>query len=244
MTSPLIELIQSSIHSQERTPLYMKVVNALTQAIEKQMLVSGEFLPTERELSTQLGVSRITVRKSLEVLSERGIVTRSQGLGTMVSQTLEYSGKGAPGFSEQIVAKGKKPNTVWIKKETVTCSDEISQQLHIPKTQSVFLLKRIRFVDESPVSIEESYVPLNLISDPDNIQVSLYDYFNRNGIFPNRTKSRVSTKMPTPEVQEKLQIDDKTPILLIEQTAFNEAGIAIEYSINTCRGDLYVFVSE
>ncbi|MDI5166137.1 UTRA domain-containing protein, partial [Salmonella enterica subsp. enterica serovar Montevideo] len=43
----------------------------------------------------------------------------------------------------------------------------------------VFLLKRIRYVDEDAVSIEESWVPAHLIHDVDAIGISLYDYTNK-----------------------------------------------------------------
>ncbi len=50
--------------------------------------------------------------------------------------------------------------------------------------------------------------------------------------------------MPTEEFLEKLNIDDTVPVLLIEQTAYDKKGVPIEYSINHCRGDMHVFVSE
>jgi DNA-binding GntR family transcriptional regulator len=50
--------------------------------------------------------------------------------------------------------------------------------------------------------------------------------------------------MPTKEILEKLQIEETIPVLLIEQIAFDSTGTPIEYSINRCRGDMYVFVSE
>jgi DNA-binding GntR family transcriptional regulator len=44
------------------------------------------------------------------------------------------------------------------------------------------LLKRIRYVDDDAVSIEESWVPVGLIPDPDAIGISLYDYFRSQNI--------------------------------------------------------------
>ncbi|SQJ18837.1 gntR family transcriptional regulator [Salmonella enterica subsp. enterica] len=61
--------------------------------------------------------------------------------------------------------------------------------LAIPAGSDVFLLKRIRYVDEDAVSIEESWVPAHLIHDVDAIGISLYDYFRRQHIYPQRTRS-------------------------------------------------------
>ena len=241
---PLIDLIKSSIDKKDKSPLYMKVANAVKQATEHKILKGGDFIPTERELSSLVGVSRITIRKSLDLLEQDGVIVRSRGLGTMISDTVEYSGKEATGFSQQVVLKGKKPDTLWIKKDTIACSEEIAGQLNIAPQDEVFLLKRVRYIDEQAVSIEESYVPSHFIHDPEEIQLSLYDYFRSQDMAPTKTQSRVSAKMPSSEVLDKLQIDNNVPVLLIEQTAFNRQGTPIEYSINHCRGDMYVFVSE
>jgi len=241
---PLIDLIQARIEKTDKSPLYIKIAESVKNATQQKILKGGDFIPAEREFSDLLGVSRITVRKALDLLDKDGVIVRSRGLGTMIRDTLEYSGEVATGLSQQAVLKGKKPDTLWIKKETISCSSQIAEKLNIKQGEEVFILKRVRYIDEQAVSIEESYVPSALIHDPDEIQLSLYDYLRSQNIIPFRTQSRVSAKMPTEESLEKLHIDEYTPVLLIEQTAFDSAGHPIEYSINYCRGDLYVFVSE
>lgn len=191
---PLIELILTRIEQKDKSPLYMKISESVKVATEQKILKSGDFIPTEREFSDLLGVSRITIRKALDVLDKDGVIVRSRGLGTMISDTVEYSGKAATGFSQQVVLKGKKPDTLWIKKDTVSCVAEIAQTLNLKEGEEVFLLKRVRYIDEQAVSIEESYVPSDLIQDPDDIQLSLYDYFHSQNITPSRTQSRVSQK--------------------------------------------------
>ncbi|MFC1237507.1 UTRA domain-containing protein [Vibrio sp. F74] len=56
------------------------------------------------------------------------------------------------------------------------------QSYHLTLNDEVFLLKRVRYIDEQAVSIEESYVPSHLIHYPDDIQLSLYDYFRSRDI--------------------------------------------------------------
>ncbi|MGF1874677.1 GntR family transcriptional regulator [Photobacterium frigidiphilum] len=240
----LISLIKARIAQKDKSPLYVKVSETIKQAIQQKMLVGGDFLPTERELSEMLSISRITVRKALDVLDKDQVVVRSRGCGTMVSDTLEYSLKEPKGFSQQVVLKGKRPDTLWIKKEIVASNADIAEQLNISVNDEVFLLKRIRYVDDQPVSIEESYVPAHLIADADDIQVSLYEYFRSQNIILTRTKSRVSAQMPTDEFLEHLGLKSTVPVLVIKQVAFDISGQLMEYSVNYCRGDMYVFVAE
>ncbi|KSV56945.1 hypothetical protein ATO21_02590 [Pediococcus acidilactici] len=66
---------------------YKQISEELIQQIE-----SGEFaikskLPSEKELCNQYDVSRITVRKALAELEEKGYITRRQGQGSFVKKT-------------------------------------------------------------------------------------------------------------------------------------------------------------
>ena len=59
-----------------------------------------------------------------------------------------------------------------------------------------------------------------------------------------RTRSRVSARMPDAEFQSHIQLDSKVPVLVIKQVALDQQQRPIEYSISHCRSDLYVFVCE
>ena len=240
----LIAQLIERISAADNTPLYMKFAQTVKNAVRSGILEHGNILPGERDLSQLTGVSRITVRKAMQALEEEGVVTRARGYGTQINNIFEYSLKEAHGFSQQVVLSGKKPDTLWVNKRMVPCPEEVAQQLAIAVGSEVFLLKRIRYVDEDAVSIEESWVPAHLIHDVDTIGVSLYDYFRSQHIFPQRTRSRVSARMPDAEFQAHIQMDAKVPVLVIKQVALDQQQRPIEYSISYGRSDLYVFVCE
>ncbi|MCJ8537177.1 GntR family transcriptional regulator [Enterobacter cloacae] len=240
----LIAQLNERIAAPDNMPLYLKFAETVKNAVRSGVLEHGNILPGERDLSQLTGVSRITVRKAMQALEEEGVVTRARGYGTQINNIFEYSLKEARGFSQQVVLRGKKPNTLWVNKRVVKCPEEVASQLSVPPDSEVFLLKRIRYVDDDAVSIEESWVPVELIHDPDAIGISLYDYFRSQNIFPQRTRSRVSARMPDSEFQAHISMDDKIPVLVIKQVALDQQYRPIEYSISYCRSDLYVFVCE
>lgn len=240
----LVEQLKQRFAAPDNAPLYLKFVETVKNAVRTGLLPQGNILPGERDLSQLTGVSRITVRKAMQALEDEGVVTRSRGYGTQINATFEYSLKEARGFSQQVVLRGKKPNTLWVNKRVVKCPADVAEHLAIPAESEVFLLKRIRYVDEDAVSIEESYVPTGLIADPDEIGVSLYDYFRSQNIIPQRTRSRVSARMPDSEFQSHIKLETPVPVLVIKQVAFDPHNRPIEYSISHCRSDLYVFVCE
>ncbi len=188
----LIAQLKERIAAPDNTPLYLKFAETVKNAVRSGVLAHGNILHGERDLSLLAGVSRITVRKAMQALEEAGVVTRARGYGTQINNIFEYSLKEARGFSQQVVLRGKTPNTLWVNKRVVKCPEEIARHLSLAPDSDVFLLKRIRYVDDDAVSIEESRVPVGLIPNPDDIGVSLYDYFRSQNIFPQRTRSRVS----------------------------------------------------
>ena len=64
--------------------LYQKIYNDLILDIENKKYQIGDKLPTEAELSKQYKVSRITAKKAMDMLAEKKLVARRQGLGTIV----------------------------------------------------------------------------------------------------------------------------------------------------------------
>lgn len=240
----LIDQLIQRFSQADNAPLYLKFAETVKSAVRSGILPQGNILPGERDFSQLTGVSRITVRKAMQTLEDDGVVTRSRGYGTQINSTFEYSLKEARGFSQQVVLRGKKPNTLWVNKRVVKCSPEVAEQLAVAADSDVFLLKRIRYVDEDAVSVEESYVPAELIADADDIGVSLYDYFRSQNIIPQRTRSRVSARMPDSEFQSHIKMETPVPVLVIKQVAFDPQNRPIEYSISYCRSDLYVFVCE
>lgn len=240
----LIEQLKERIAAADNMPLYLKFAETVKNAVRNGLLAHGNILPGERDFSGLTGISRITVRKAMQTLEDEGVVTRSRGYGTQINNIFEYSLKEARGFSQQVVLRGKKPDTLWVNKRIVACPAEVAEKLAIDTDSDVFLLKRIRYVDDDAVSIEESWVPAPLINDVDAIGVSLYDYFRSQRIYPQRTKSRVSARMPDADFQTHIQMENTVPVLVISQVALDQQNRPIEYSISTCRSDLYVFVCE
>jgi DNA-binding GntR family transcriptional regulator len=123
LISQLVERIAAS----DNAPLYLKFADTIKDAVRSGWLENGNILPGERDLSQLTGVSRITVRKALQLLEDEGVVTRSRGYGTQINNIFEYSLKEARGFTQQVVLRGKKPDTLWVNKRVVKCPEEVAR---------------------------------------------------------------------------------------------------------------------
>ena len=67
-------------------PLYQQLSEKIKQQITDGKLKAGDKLMTEAEFSQHFEVSRITVRKAIELLADDGFVVRKQGIGTFVAE--------------------------------------------------------------------------------------------------------------------------------------------------------------
>src|SRR5207302_8486081 len=71
---------------QRVAPLYYQVQHTITQRISRGEYPSGSQLPSETELSRELGVSRVTVREALRVLAQEKLRFKTQGRAASVSE--------------------------------------------------------------------------------------------------------------------------------------------------------------
>ena len=69
----------------EETSLYYGVKKKICKMIFEDVYRDGDYIPPERKLSEELGVSRVTVRKALQLLENEKIIERIQGSGTRVA---------------------------------------------------------------------------------------------------------------------------------------------------------------
>ncbi len=66
-------------------PLYKRVAEGLRRSILNGELPDGTRLPPETELASKMGVSHLTLRKGLKILSEQGLLAQRQRCGTFVT---------------------------------------------------------------------------------------------------------------------------------------------------------------
>jgi GntR family transcriptional regulator len=74
-------------------PFYRQVVDQVAQLVRSGQLAPGARLPSVRELSAQLLVSLITVRRSYSDLEAAGLIVRKQGQGTFVAETVKATSR-------------------------------------------------------------------------------------------------------------------------------------------------------
>src|SRR3984957_8197710 len=141
--------------------LYSRVETVLAGEISDGDLRVGDQLPTEDSLIARFEVSRITVRRAIQNLVNRGLVEIRRGKGTFVAAPkITQDLKELSGFVEDMHALGHQPTARVIAKEIVPANATVARQLALTKGERVVRIRRVRLADSVPLSFDETYLPL------------------------------------------------------------------------------------
>jgi GntR family transcriptional regulator len=225
-------------------PLYQQLQRSLREAIERRLLGPDDALPAERDLATELDVSRITVRKAIDGLVSEGLLTRRQGSGTFVCARVEKNFSKLTSFSEDMRARGRTPHSKWLKRSVGTVTPEESLTLRSSPGTPVYRFQRIRIADDAPMALEYATVLASCLPSLEAVESSLYEALERTGNRPVRALQRLRAVLLTAEQAELLGAKEKDAGLLVERLGFHQDGRAVEFSQSFYRGDIYDFVAE
>ena len=225
-------------------PLYRRLQEALRGAIESSLLRPQDALPAERELAADFDVSRITIRKALDALVAEGLLTRKQGVGTFVSGRVEKQFAKLTSFSEDMIARGRKPRSEWLLRASGAVTPDESLTLGLSPGAPVYRFHRIRFADDLPMAVEYSTIPGFGLEGADAVADSLYEALNAAGNRPTRALQRLRAVLFDEERAQLLGMEAGAPGLYIERRGFLDDGRVIEATESWYRGDAYDFVAE
>lgn len=80
-----------NINPELKIPIYQQIVDAIRVAIKKEILLSGQRLPTVQEMTETLGIARGTVKRAYDELEHISLIEKVQGRGTFVSYSHDNS---------------------------------------------------------------------------------------------------------------------------------------------------------
>jgi GntR family transcriptional regulator len=229
-------------------PLYGKVEEVLASEIGRGELKPGDRLPSEDELLARFGVSRITVRRAIQNLIQRGTLEIRRGLGTFVlapkvSQELTK----LTGFVEDMDIHGRKASARVVSKSVVAANEIVAHHLGISKGTRVMRIERVRLADSVPMSFDETYLPLEIGQKivRNNLRVNpIFTLLEEKyGFSLTEAEYKLEAVSASARVAEALAVREGSPIFRIERTSFAKGGQPVDYETLSYRGDLIRFVT-
>lgn len=238
--------MEKSIDLTSYKPLYLQISEILRNQIKEGKYSAGDMLPSESELLENFPVSRNTAKRALEELVRDGLAIRIQGKGTFVPKNIvDFGLHRLTSFTEETMFKGLVPSSKVIKFIQIPANDLLAKSLEIAKDDPVYHLNRIRFGDEFPMAIQESFIPAKLCEGLDAYDFSQESLFL---VLEKKFHLKISWQKQSikPCVAKKkeaaaLEIDLGSPLLYMEGVAYLERDIPFEFKKDFYRSDLYDF---
>ncbi len=217
---------------------------AIREAIQSQVLAPDDALPAERQIASELAVSRITVRKAIDGLVEEGLLVRRQGSGNFVCSRFEKNFAKLTSFSEDMRSRGRTPRSEWLRRSEGAVSPEEALTLRLSPGAPVYRFHRLRFADDTPMCLEYATVAGEALPSLASVGDSLYEALETAGNRPVRALQRLRALLLNTEQARLLHAREGDAGLLVERVGFLRDGRAVELTQSFFRGDTYDFVAE
>jgi GntR family transcriptional regulator len=208
----------------------------------------GEAIPSERQLSADLGVSRLTVRAALDELVREGYLIRRRGAGTFVSEPKIAQELTMTSFTEEMRRRGMRPGSKTLDLKVVPAGARLGRLLRVSPSEPVLVANRLRLADGETMAIETLHIRAALVpglAARDLERQSFYELLtDRYGIVVVGGTQAIEPTVTNEEESEALGVPLHSPAFLFERITRGEDGEIVEYVRSLYRGDRYRIVSE
>jgi GntR family transcriptional regulator len=121
-----------TISRESKLPLYTQLYDILRAKITLGEWQPGEMIPPENELIERHQISRTTVRQTLDMLVNEGLIYRQRGRGTFVAHpTVEQTLLRIVSFTDDMHQRGFEPSTEVLFSGLVLAANDIAKQLRV-----------------------------------------------------------------------------------------------------------------
>lgn len=239
-------------------PLWQDIAAGLRDLITDGHYKPAATLPTEKDLGEQYGVSRDTVRRALNRLTQEGLLTPGRGrLGRQVRTSKRYDFHAERSESqERIMERHESGMDAWRADATDQglepgqsiavaideAAPEVALRLGIADGELVVARRRIRTINGLPHNINDSYYPKDIaygtpIMEPADIPQGVIALMRDMGYEQVWYRDDLETRMPDPDEADRLQIPPGVPVLVQYRTGYTEEGRAVKVTITIWPGD-------
>ncbi len=229
--------------------MYYQLKNIILQKIKENVLKPGDMLPTEAEFSEMYDLSRTTIRQAIIELVGEGYLYRVKGKGTFVAKPkiVQDFMRKLESYSDQMKRLNMTSRTKVLSLRSEKANNEVAQALGISVNDDVMLLRRLRYANDEPIVVLDTYLPPSCadILDYDMEKTGLYEYLGkRRETKVIRVIRQIEAVAACKFESEFLEIPIGYPIQMTTTIGFNEENDTVEYSVARYRGDKNQFIVE
>jgi GntR family transcriptional regulator len=225
----------------------VRVIRRLEADIATGLLSPGERLAPERQLGARLDVARNTLRRALVDLAARGLIESRDRSGWFVNGrgvTIETI-RGPQGLTDWAALHGLAVSSRVCAARMRKADENEARALRIPVGTKVFELERVRIVEGTPLSLDQSVLAPRLAASLTGLDFSarsLYQTLRElDGVEPSRAECLLRAITTDGRTADLLGLTEGDPLLELSETVFDQYGDPFEHGRHLNRGDRYAF---
>lgn len=240
--------LQGTFNPASPMPLYSQIRELL-----RARIADGEFgvegkMPSENDMVKAFGVSRITVRQALNDLQKEGLVFKIHGKGTFAAKPKAVQSlMRLEGFGEAMSASGHETYSRVVGHRELRPGCHVASRLGLGAGEKaeVMEIQRIRYLDQNPISLDVTYLPLEIGRRLIKEDLQRRDIFlileNDYGIALDRAELRVDAMLADAKLAEALAVPEGSPVLRIERLTLAAGGQPLDFEYLYYRGDAFQY---
>lgn len=212
----------------DRQPRYLRIHSSLRERITTGHWPPGSPLPSQRELAAEFGVSIMTLRQALQLLTDEGLIETRHGSGTFAAAHYAYDPGHLRSFADDLTAQGAEITTTLLAAGTITPSADIGARLGAPG--HVIRLRRLRLSGGRPLIVQTSYLPAALapvVQHQDLSRRGLYTILAEHGQPVTHASETITPTTLSPADARDLARPPASPALLSHRISFTATGAPI-----------------
>lgn len=232
-----------TIDRESPIPLWFQAAQQFERAIEEGDLPPGTLFENEILLADRMGVSRPTMRRTMEHLVNKGLVVRRRGLGTRVVQprvrrTLELTS-----LHDDLSDAGQRPTTVVLSFERLSCEPEVAERLRVDTGDEVVRIERLRAARGTPIAKMTNYLPARVVgfTAEDLMASGLYALLRRAGIHLHSARQTIGARPATSAEAALLGEPRGAALLTMQRETTDDTGSVVEFASHLYAASRYSF---
>ncbi len=220
---------------------FTQIKQFIFEQIESGQWAEHQRVPSENELAEKFGVSRMTARRSLQELTDEGVLNRSKGSGTFISSFKSQSSLlEIRNIADEVKAAGHIYSAKLVSIEKLTADAATAIELDIAIGSSVYFSKILHMQDEQPIQLEQRYVNAALVPEYINQDFSLmtpHEYLCNEAPLTEATH-QIEAVLSEAKISALLTIDSQQPCLQVKRRTWSSNGV-VSLAILTSPGNKY-----
>lgn len=232
------------IETDSYVPYYQQIVEQIRARIKSGALQEGQVFHSEGDIAAALNISKMPVRQAFLKLRSEGLLVIEKGKRPVIgSNHVPWNFQQLRGFSEEMRRRGLVPSAKLLRLKKQPADADIAVALNLDASALVYVLKRLRYVNEEPVAIVTSHIPAELFPDlekQDLAKESLYHVFEK--VYRRRlswANEEIGAVTASESQARLLETSVGKPLLSIRETTYDSRRTAVEHSHSMLRADRY-----